>query len=375
MDRLLSKRSVFLTMTGTKRDWINKPVEFIQSGKNWWRWGSIVIAGIFVNFLLELTFGLIYKNYVLFTNAINYLQAIVLAYVVLSGIRNINKYLDLYFSWQQNSVKRFVFQALSNTSYVLFILIAVRFFLTTIGRLWGYTGFTRLLDESIMSFMAVTVIFIITVIDWGLYLLESWRNSLAEIERFRKERIEFQFEMLRNQVNPHFLFNSLNTASSLIYENQDAASKFVKQLAKVYRYVLEQQSKELVSLQEEKQFISSFIYLLELRFANNLKVDLTIPESYSSMLILPMGLQLLVENALKHNIVSAKKPLHLEIFVESGANDYLVVRNNLQRKTQTEYSSQLGLSNIVNRYAFITEFAVVIEETESTFTVKLPLLN
>jgi LytS/YehU family sensor histidine kinase len=258
---------------------------------------------------------------------------------------------------------------------VLFILIAVRFFLTTIGRLWGYTGFTRLLDELIMNFMAVTVIFIITVIDWGLYLLESWRNSLAEIERFRKERIEFQFEMLRNQVNPHFLFNSLNTASSLIYENQDAASKFVKQLAKVYRYVLEQQSKELVSLQEEKQFISSFIYLLELRFANNLKVDLIIPDVYSSLLVLPMGLQLLVENALKHNIVSAKKPLHLEIFVENGANDYLVVRNNLQRKTQTEYSSQLGLSNIVNRYAFITEFAVMIEETENTFTVKLPLIN
>jgi len=370
-----AENSVILSVTAGNREWISRPIVFIQNGKNWWRWGSIIFAGLFVNFILELTFGLIYKNYVLFSKTISYLQAVLLAFVVLVGIRTINKYLDKTNSWERNPTLRFCLQAISNVSYVLFILIAVRFFISNLVQLLGGVGFTRLLDEVIVNFMAVLVVFIITIIDWGLYLLESWRNSLAEIERFRKERIEFQFEMLRNQVNPHFLFNSLNTASSLIYENQDSASKFVKQLAKVYRYVLEQQSKELVTLHEEMQFISSFIYLLELRFANNLKVEMHIDESYSKYLVLPMGLQLLVENALKHNIVSAKKPLYLEIFIENEGKEYLVVRNNLQRKTQTEYSSQLGLSNIVNRYAFLTEKPVIIDESSERFTVKLPLVK
>jgi LytS/YehU family sensor histidine kinase len=252
-------------------------------------------------------------------------------------------------------------------------MVAVRFFIMSLVRLWGRGGFTRLLDEVIITFMVVIVIFIITLIDWGLYLLDSWRLSLAEIERFKKEKVEFQFEMLRNQINPHFLFNSLNTVSSLIYENADAASKFVKQLAKVYRYVLDQQSKELVSLEEEKVFIKSFIYMLELRFANNLEIRLDIPEYYDHYYILPMTLQMLLENCLKHNIVSIKRPLHVHIYIEDGR--HLVVENNLQRKPVTESGSQVGLSNIKNRYAFLTEKPILVEERDSAFVVKIPLIE
>jgi len=255
----------------------------------------------------------------------------------------------------------------------LLIMLGVRYLLNLLMVFVSGPAYTKLQNELFITATVVVITFIVVLIDWGLYLLNNWRNSLAEIERFKKERLEFQFEMLRNQINPHFLFNSLNTISSLIYENPDSANKFVKQLAKVYRYVLEYQNKDMVLLEDEKSFVEAFIYLLELRFSKNLVCSINIPAEYLKYYTIPMGLQMLIENCLKHNVVGKNKPLLVEIFTEEGP--YLVVRNNLQRKLTPEYSSQIGLKNIKNRYLFQTEQPVIIEETPANFTVKLPLLS
>ncbi len=178
--------------------------------------------------------------------------------------------------------------------------------------------------------------------------------------------------MLRNQVNPHFLFNSLNTLSSLIYENQDTAAEYIRKLSRVYRYVLEQKEKELVKLKTELDFIKAYIYLYELRFTNMLTFEIKISDESKDCFIAPMTLQMLIENAVKHNIVSKKKQLTIKI---SSKDEYLVISNNLQKKQIKEYSSELGLKNIKSRYAFISDKEVIVEETNEHFTVKIPLIK
>jgi LytS/YehU family sensor histidine kinase len=219
----------------------------------------------------------------------------------------------------------------------------------------------------------VVAVLISVLIDLGFFLLNKWRFSLAELERFKKENIEFHFEMLKNQVNPHFLFNSLNTLSSLIYANQDTAAKFVRQLARVYRYVLENRDKEVISLKDELTFLQSYIYLINLRFSENLKVEIDIPEKMQQKYVAPMTLQMLIENAIKHNVVSQKKPLTIQIYADMF--DHITITNNLQKKEVREYSSNIGLKNISSRYGFITDRKVIVEENPEYFKVRIPLLE
>jgi LytS/YehU family sensor histidine kinase len=255
--------------------------------------------------------------------------------------------------------------------YALFVMVVLR--LMIVQQMFALHEFIKLSDELITNALVMVAILITTLVDLGLFLLNKWRFSLAELERFKKENIEFHFEMLKNQVNPHFLFNSLNTLSSLIYTNQDTAAKFVRQLARVYRYVLENRDKEVISLKEELTFLQSFIYLIHLRFSENLKVEIEIPEKMQEKLIAPMTLQMLIENAIKHNVVSQKKPLTIQIYADMF--DHITVTNNLQKKVVREYSSNIGLKNISSRYGFITDRKIIIEETGKYFKVRVPLLD
>lgn len=213
------------------------------------------------------------------------------------------------------------------------------------------------------------------------YITKPWderelRMTIENARQFyglQQENIKSQFEVLKNQVNPHFLFNSLNVLSSLIYIDKDAAAKFVRQLSKVYRYVLEYKDKETVSLHNELDFLESYIFLLKTRFAKNLVINTSIHPKYNQKRIVPMALQLLMENAIKHNVISKKKPLKIDISVNE--NDYLVITNNLQKKSSVEMSSNIGIKSINKRYEYITDDKVIINKTEGDFTVKLPLVN
>lgn len=224
-----------------------------------------------------------------------------------------------------------------------------------------------------MSISALMVTFLIIGIYETIGFYHQLQISLVEKERLMKENMRGQLESLRNQVNPHFFFNSLNTLSYLIPEAPDKAVNFVQKLSKAYRYILEIREKELVGIQEELNFLDAYTCLLKERFGENLKVDIRVPQGFHQRQIVPLCLQMLFENAIKHNIVSAQHPLHIEVFVKNG--DRLVVQNNLQRKNQEIPSTKIGLENICNRYKLVTERKVEIEESEQNFRVVLPILQ
>ncbi|MER2999480.1 sensor histidine kinase, partial [Pontibacter populi] len=207
----------------------------------------------------------------------------------------------------------------------------------------------------------------------GLYLFVKWReNRLRETEQQEKDKLMFQFETLKSQVNPHFLFNSFNTLISTIEEDPDAAVVYVERLSDFFRVMLTMREKNLIPLQEELDLIRDYAYLQQQRFRENLQVTIDVPPSELQKSVAPLTLQLLLENAIKHNIISKAKPLQVSVFVEDG---YVVVQNNCQPKQTPELSTKIGLQNIRSRYQLLGAPDIKVEQTQAFFTVKIPLLN
>lgn len=191
-------------------------------------------------------------------------------------------------------------------------------------------------------------------------------------ERLEKENVQAQFAALKSQVNPHFLFNSLSILSSLVHADADLSEKFIDQLSRAYRYILEQKDNERVLLKTELEFIQAYRFLLNIRFENKFDIAIDVPQADQTRYsIAPLTLQLLVENAVKHNRMSAREPLHVIIRLDGHC---LVVENNLQPRPQSENSTGVGLQNIVNRYALLTDQSVWVGENANKFVVKIPLL-
>lgn len=215
-----------------------------------------------------------------------------------------------------------------------------------------------------------------TVISLGyeaFYFFDKWKEQFRVNEQLKNQQIKTQYEVLQNQMSPHFLFNSLNTLASIIPDDPDAAVNFTEKLSEVYRYILTNKDKELVELKDELDFVKSFIFLLSIRYPNNLKVEFAIEEKYSKLTIPPMTLQMLVENAIKHNVVSKSRPLHISIYIENGKS--LVVKNNLQLKDSAEKSTKTGLENIKKRYLLLGGKQVDIITSAANFMVAVPLID
>ena len=181
-----------------------------------------------------------------------------------------------------------------------------------------------------------------------------------------------KFESLKNQIDPHFLFNSLNVLTSLIGENPKQAERFTTKLSKVYRYVLEQRNKELIPLSEELNFARAYMELLQMRFEDAIQFDIPSEISNEELKIVPLSLQLLLENAVKHNVVSSNKPLKLRIFEENGS---LIIENNINHKETIGKSTKVGLKNITDRYNLLTRRSVKITNDGLIFRISLPLLT
>ena len=204
------------------------------------------------------------------------------------------------------------------------------------------------------------------------FFLQKSKNAEVRAEQFKKDSIEARFEALRNQINPHFLFNCLNALSNLVYKDADTSARFIAQLSTVYRYLLFSQERKIVSLQEELEFMDSYLYLLKIRFGENIFIVKDITADTGKFHIAPATLQLLIENAIKHNVVSSKSPLRITITSPNGS---ICVSNNLQEKQVKDPSTYVGLKNIVNRYEFLSTKAVEITKTENEFIVKIPLVQ
>jgi two-component system, LytTR family, sensor kinase len=213
---------------------------------------------------------------------------------------------------------------------------------------------------------------IITISELGTYFFKEWKKSLVQVEQFKTQSIQAQLANLKNQINPHFLFNNLSVLSGLVYKNQDKSADFINQLSKVYRYMLDNRNTELISIKEELQFLQSYNYLLQIRFDKGLHIELDIPDTVLQKQILPMCLQMLVENAIKHNETSIQFPLTISIIADINK---ITVKNNLQPRTIAEASTKSGLKNIEDRYAFYTNQKIEIVSTDKIFFVTLPILQ
>lgn len=213
---------------------------------------------------------------------------------------------------------------------------------------------------------------LVTAIYEAAYYISRWKESIAETEKIRKEHTIAQLESLRNQVNPHFLFNSLNTLASIIPEDPVRSVEFVQKLASVYRCILDITDRGVISVDEELSCLRNYIFLLETRFGGNLQVDIKVDENALHKYMVPMSLQMLVENAIKHNIVSQKKPLRVVIYANT---EEVTVENNLQLKEQVSDGTGTGLQNISNRYRLLFSREIVIQKNDGKFKVKLPLME
>lgn len=204
------------------------------------------------------------------------------------------------------------------------------------------------------------------------YFMNELRRSVEEKERLKRERLSAQLDALRTQINPHFLFNNLNTLIALIPEEPAQAVTFVQQLAKVYRHILELKDEAAVPLRDELAVLRSYAFLLETRFGQNLRVTVDIPEAMLAQRVAPLSLQLLMENAIKHNVVSERHPLFIHVYADNGR---LVMRNNLQPRQGVVESVGLGLENLRRRAALLSERLVEIQEGPAHFHVAIPLLE
>lgn len=205
----------------------------------------------------------------------------------------------------------------------------------------------------------------------SIYFMNELRKSVEEKETLKRESLNAQLHALKTQVNPHFLFNNLNTLSALIPDNPNRAIEFVQQMSKVYRHILEVQDEKSIPLKDELDVLKAYGFLLKTRFADNLNIDIGVPDEKLQQRIVPLSLQLLMENAIKHNIVSSEKPLKIRVFTENGN---LLVSNNLQIKNQLIESTGIGLENIRNRYKLLGDQEVKVAESGKSFTVSIPLI-
>lgn len=207
----------------------------------------------------------------------------------------------------------------------------------------------------------------------GLMFFENWKKSLLETEKLKKINLQIQLDSLKTQVNPHFLFNSLNCLSSLISSDPDKASEFLDEMSKVYRYLLRSNDGELISLSAELQFISSFFHMLKTRYGSSIALQVDVYDRHKDYLIPPLTLQMLVENAVKHNVILKDSPLQIKI--TSDMSDFLTVSNNIQKKSSKILSNKVGLQNIITKYQLLNYADVTINNDAEAFSVSLPLIK
>jgi two-component system, LytTR family, sensor kinase len=205
-----------------------------------------------------------------------------------------------------------------------------------------------------------------------IFFFKNWEKTVLYAEQLQKEHTKAQYESLKNQINPHFLFNSLNTLSAIIPMDADKAVDFVHKLSNSYRYLLKMKERELVPLDDELEFMHAYLFLIKSRYGDNIRITIHEKIGDKTLLLPPVSLQMLLENCIKHNVISKDKPLNILIHIDQTS---ISIHNNLQPKQMPEPSTGLGLENIKKRYAVLSDKTVVVHKTTEYFEVILPLLN
>jgi sensor histidine kinase YesM len=299
----------------------------------------------------------------------NCLFSIGIGYPAWKGMVYLTRILEIRLPWLKYPVKRLIYQIL-----VLFVFAGMIMFL-------GLAIWLMISEDLdfpaaialIMPSMKVVYIFMFLSLVLGNTVLffKNWKEAAIQQEELKRAHLALQYQSLKDQVRPHFLFNSLSSLATLIHTDAEKATHFVHKLSDVYRYVLEQRENELVPLKEELKFLDDYLYLQKIRFGDSLLIhnDLKID---TSRMVIPLSLQLLVENAIKHNEVSSEFPLQVDIL--STEKGHVIIRNKLRKKEQTEHSLGMGLENLRKQVAFFSKESLLVEEKENYFIVRMPTL-
>lgn len=300
---------------------------------------------------------------------ISYAWALVICATQWIGNSRIYALLDNKYSWEDHLFKRAVIGSLALIAYsaTAYMLVQIIMYKLVVGSLpdnalaWGLRS----------SYVAILISFFVSLLFVAVGFFQNWKKSLLEAERIRAEMLMYKYEALQNQINPHFLFNSFNVLSDLVYEDQKRAVHFIRQLSNLFRYVLDSRDKELVHVKEELEFMEAYAYLLQTRFENKLIIRNDFQEKKHEMIV-PMTLQLLIENCIKHNEISARQPLKIRI---SRNGEYIRVENSLQPKAAGTDSKKTGLSNIRQQFNYFTKEELILDQTADLFVVDVPLIK
>ena len=301
------------------------------------------------------------------------LHFFIIAAVVLSSwhicrillIRTRRKYPDF-----KESLKRLPI-SLVKYSAVLFCALGIQIlFIDAFDVYKTKMGFQYWMKEYIISLVTA---YIVAGIYEARYFFEQWVDNEKAAERLKIEAMHSQLESLKNQVKPHFLFNSLNSLMALIDEDKRKAKKFLQELSRVYRYLLQSNEKQLVSLSDELEFTDAYFYLLKTRFEDGLLTNVRVNPEDKELLLPPLTLQMLIENAVKHNRVDKESPLTVTIYSDEVQN--LIVLNNLQKKNSIDVSTGMGMANISAKYKLLNQPDIAVKENSKYFKVTIPLIK
>ena len=333
-----------------------------------------LIVCLKISLIFTFIFSVVQRSFDLNNIAMTFLVSSMYSFGLGFGNGMINVFLDKKWDWLEQTNLRVYFGLITTVLYTIPVVLAINYII--------FVVFQDLDPKQFFSERMIWVHLFYIILSLCVSTFMHARSFMANWKHASKREIiehkiiagtaSAKFESLKNQIDPHFLFNSLNVLSSLIEENPDNAQRFTTSLSKVYRYVLEQKDKELVSVEEELAFAKTYMNLLKMRFENSLFYELPIIAIPAEAKVVPLSLQLLLENTVKHNVVSEQRPLHIRIFIEG---DYLVVENDFQKKEVLQERQGVGLQNIINRYGIITNRKVRIEQTEKVFAVKIPVLT
>jgi len=300
----------------------------------------------------------------------SFIESIFITIFIWEGNLRLDDFLEKRYPWSSRPAFRILVQLPVSTIYSASLMFVTMLLFNAFVCEIPFNE--RGLFLSISITIGLLVSLILMAVETGLFFFREWKESLVQVEKYKSESAQANLENLKNQVNPHFLFNNLSVLSSLVYKDQEKAVDFINQLSKVYRYLLDNKSNELISLEEELKFISSYAYLLNIRYSPNLIIDMQISEENKKLLLPPLTIQLLLENAIKHNVISNEAPLNISL---KSDGDNLIISNKINQRLSKEPSSKTGLKNIKVRYSYFTDREVMINDQNELFEVTIPLLT
>ncbi len=322
--------------------------------------------------LVSLILGVLFASYIMFSERgtftgwqsemPRYASMVLTTVVIAWAVFRLDQVLDKLISWRTSFLFRFFVGFLANSIVSLLLMTVVFMYMVRATT-----------DELLKALILFVISIFIYEIFYGLFY--SYRYyAITQVEGIRSERwqLELQFESLKSQISPHYLFNCLNTISSLLYKDSQMAEEFIRRMSDTFQYVLSNQKQQLVQVRHELEFVKAYYYLLQVRYEHHLKMEVNLPKNILDTMVPPLTLQILVENAVKHNHISKEHPLL--VYISAQDNTHITVISTKTTAVTPSHSFKIGLENIRNRYQFFTREKVTIKD-EDRFIVQLPVIK